>query len=884
MEPLTFFFHKLQMLFCRGRFTEEFAEEMAFHREQVERELREEGMSPDDAQYTALRRIGNETQLREQAHDLLRFRVEGVFQDLHYAFRQLRKNPAHTATVIVILALGIGATTAIFSAVNPILFQPLPYPLAGQIVMIWERHNDGSPWFVNFGTFHGIEERTCSFVAVAALKPWQPTMVGAARPERFEGQRVSAGYFRVLGASPVLGRDFVPADDLHNGPRVVVLSDEVWRRRFARDPSIIGQSMKLDGDLFTVIGVMPAGFENVLAPTAELWAPLQYDPALPTDSREWGHHLRMVGRLRPAITREQATAELDAILHTVGQLYAKGYSESGGTPAGTQLNSLHSEMTHDVRPALLAVLGAVGLVLLIACVNVTNLLLARSVQRHGEFAMRVALGASRIRLTRQLLTESLVLALIGGALGLIVARLGVHALLALVPPGLPRMNAIAADGAVYTFALGMTAIVGIAVGLVPAMQSNNCHFNRALHQSARVIGGRHHALQRTLVVAEVALALVLLVSAGLLLRSLQRLFSVDPGFDASHLLTMQVQESGHYYDSDANRLLFFKNAREAVQAVPGVITADFTGQLPLSGDYDVYGVQFESNPTGEEGGFRYAVTPDYIQTMRIPLRRGRLLGERDTIGAPTAVLISESLARRKFGDRDPTGTRVRLGPDVGHSDRPWATIVGVVGDVRQQSLALAPEDAFYVPITQWPWADEVLSLVVRTQGDAAALAPSIRDAIWSVDKDQPVVRVATMESLLAVSEAKRRFTLIVLEAFALVGLVLAATGIYGILSGSVAERTREIGIRSALGASQRAILGLVLRQGMRLAAIGIVIGLIGAALASRALVTLLFGISRVDPLTYLGVVTLLLAVAAIACWLPASRAARIDPAITLRAE
>ena len=467
---------------------------------------------------------------------------------------------------------------------------------------------------------------------------------------------------------------------------------------------------------------------------------------------------------------------------------------------------------------------------------------------------------------------------------MVIAEVGVRALVALSPPGLPRVNAISVDVAVFVFALGISALVGLGVGLIPAMEINRGDVNQALHKNTRLSSRGHQVMRRVLVMVEVALALVLLVSAGLLLRSLQRLFAVDPGFDGSHLLTMQVQESGHFYDKDAKRIQFFKNALEAVRAVPGVVSADFTGQLPLSGDYEVYGVQFEDHNATEEGGFRYAVTPGYIDTMRIPLRRGRLLNERDTAGAPTAVLVSESFAKRKFGAKDPIGTRVRLGPDVGHADKPWATIVGIVGDVKQESLALAAEDAFYVPTTQWPWADDVLSLVVRTRGDAAALAPSVRNAIWSVDKDQPIVRVATMESLVAVSEAQRRFTLIVLEAFALVGLVLAATGIYGVLSGSVTERTREIGIRGALGASRREILALVVSQGMKLAAFGVVIGLVGAALASQTLVTLLFGVSRLDPFTYLSVIIVLLAVAAIACWVPALRAARVDPAITLRAE
>ena len=884
MEPLTLFFRKLRMLFRRKRFAREFAEEMAFHREQVERDLREEGIACEDAHYAALRRIGNEDRLREQTRDLFSFRFEEVLHDLRYALRQLRKKPAHTATVILILALGIGATTAIFSAVNPVLFKSLPYTEPERITMLWERYSDGSPLFVAFATFHGVRERSRSFDALAAMKPWQPTMVSKTQPERFEGQRVSADYFRVLGITPAIGRNFEAADDLHHGPRVVIFSDALWRRRFAADPAIIGRQITLDGDLHTVIGIMPASFENVLAPSVQIWAPLQYDPSLPPESREWGHHLRMIGRLRADVTRRQARSELDVILSTWGQLYARGYNESGGPPAGILVNALQDDLTRDVKPALVAILGAVGLVLLIACVNVTNLLLARGAQRSSEFAMRLALGSSRARLTRQLLTESFLLALLGGVAGLLLAGVGVRTLVALVPSGLPRASAIRVDGTVFAFTLTVTAIVGLIVGLMPATHSNRGDLSLVLHGSGRITGSRHHLMRRTLVVAEVALALVLLISAGLLLRSLQRLFSVDPGFDASHLLTMQVQESGHYYDSDANRLLFFKNALEAVRAVPGVVSADYTGQLPLSGDYEVYGVQFEGKGQSMEAGFRYAVTPGYIQTMRIPLRRGRLLNDSDTTGAPTAVLINESFASRMFPSQDPIGRRVRLGPDADHEDRPWATVVGVVGDVRQLSLATAAEDAFYVPTTQWPWADDVLSLVVRTQGDAAALAPSIRNAIWSVNKDQPIVRVATMESLLAISEAQRRFTLILLETFAIAGLVLAVTGIYGILSGSVAERTQEIGIRSALGASRRAILALIMRQGMQLASLGIIIGLFAAVLASQALVTLLFGISRVDPLTYFGVVGLLLAIAAIACWLPASRAARIDPAITLRAE
>ncbi len=844
------------------------------------------GLCREDAQRAARLEFGNATVVREQVREsgwenLVRI----FFADVHYSARQLRKNPGFAATAILVLALGIGASTAIFSAVNPILFEPLPYPHPSRLMMIWEMRKGDSPLDVSFGSFHGLAERSRSFDATAVMKPWQPTMTSATQPERFEGQRVSAGYFQTLGAVPALGRDFVAADDRLNGPNVVVLSDRLWRRRFGSDPTIVGHEITLDDNLYTVIAVMPSAFENVLAPSAELWAPLQYDTSLPSDGKEWGHHLRMIGRLRPGVSSSQAASELDVILHTLGQMYAKGYDSSGGVPDGFLVNSLQSDLTRGVRAALLAVMGAVLLLLLIACVNVTNLLLARGTQRRDEFAMRVALGAARTRLIRQLLTESLLLAILGGVAGMFMAELGVRALVALSPAGLPRVSAIGVDRAAFAFALALTTLIGVAVGLVPAIHASRRDPQMGLQQTSQRTAGGYRFARGTLVVAEVALALVLLVSAGLLLHSLQRLFATDPGFDGSHVLTMQVQQSGHRFDTDSARQQFFTQALEAVRQVPGVTSAAFTSQLPLSGDFDTYGVEFEAYPNDtSEAGFRYAVSPGYFETMHIPLRRGRVLDERDRAGAPVAVLISESFAKRKFPHQDPLGQRVRIGPDIGHARAPWDIIVGVVGDVKQTSLALTEADAFYTTPAQWSWVDNVQSLVVRTRGDAAALAPAVRSAIWSVDKDQPIVRVATMESLLAASEAQRRFALILFEAFALVALALAATGMYGVLAGSVTERIREIGIRAALGASRRNILALVVRQGLLLTAVGVVIGLIGALAASQALTTLLFGISQLDPITYLGVILLLVAVAVVACGLPAWRAAQVDPSITLRAE
>jgi putative ABC transport system permease protein len=811
--------------------------------------------------------------------------MTGLVQDVRYAFRQLRKTPGFACTVIVILALGIGSTTAIFSAINPILFEPLPYPQARRILMIWYTGEDGSRIPQTFHTYRELAERSRSLEAIAVMKPWQPALSGADHPERLDGQRVSANYFHALGVPPALGRDFQSSDDVYDGPKVVILGNGLWQRIFDGDSNIIGRQVRLDDDNYTVIGVMPRMFDNVLDPAAEIWAPLQYDTGniVSLQTREWGHHLRMIGRLRAGISISQAQSDLDLIAHSRVPEFPRPAWAS--LDQGFITNSLQDDVAGGVKPALLAILGAVVLVLLIACVNVTNLLLARGVMRRGEFSMRAALGAPRTRLVRQLLTESFLLAMLGGALGMVVAQIGVHALVVLSPPELPRVNAIRVDGAVFTFALGITAVVGLVVGLIPALQAFHGDLNVGVQQRSGRTAGGHQATRRTLVVAEVAIALVLLVSAGLLLRSLGRLFAIDPGFDASHVLTMQVQETGHRFDTDRARDQFFTQALEAVRQVPGVTTAALTSQLPLSGDFDTFGVQFESDRSSNaEAGLRYAVSPDYFQTMHIPLRHGRLLDNHDVAGAPSAIVLSESFAKRKFPNQDPLGQRVRIGPDIGRSDRPWGTIVGVVGDVKQTSLALADSDAFYTSTTQWSWVDRVQSLVIRTRGDAAGLAPAVRQAIWSVDKNQPIVRVATMNSLLDNSEAERHFVLTLFEAFGLAALVLAATGIYGVLSGSVSERIREIGLRSALGATRTDILALIVRQGMSMAGLGVAIGLSGAVIASRSLTTLLFGVSRLDPFTYVGVVALLVAVSMNACAVPAWRAAKVDPMVALRYE
>ena len=855
------------------------------------------GLSREEARRQALIRLGGAEQTRQAYRERQTLPwVEGLIQDLRYGLRMMARKAGFTTIAVLTLAIGIGASTAIFSAIKPILIDALPYPHASRLTMLWEMRTNGAPMPVTFGSFHGVAEQSHMFDALAVYKPWQPAATGASqadRPERLLGQRVSAEFFRTLGIAPQLGRDFQAADDRYRGPNVAVISDALWRRRFGGDPAIVGKQIRLNGNLYDVIAVMPPSFEDVLDPAAEIWAPLQYDPSLPWDGREWGHHLRMIGRLKAGVTEEQAGSEISVILHGLATQYAKGYNSSGGAPDSIVVHSMQHDLTQAVRPALLAVLGAVLLLLLIACVNVANLLLARGAQRRAEFAVRAALGAPQGRLTRQLLTESILLAGLGGMFGMLVAEAGERAIVILSPPGLPRLNAVTLDGRVFLFALALTTLIGIVVGFISNWQVGRSDFESGMRQrSSRTTDGHGH-VRRLLVIAEVSIAVVLLVSAGLLLRSMQRLFAVDPGFDSSHLLTMRMQDSGSRDVSDALRLQSLQQTLERVQRVPGVVSAGLTSQLPLGGDQDIYGIQFEKDnkPVGD-AGYRYAVTPGYFAAMQIPLRRGRLLDDHDTVGGPVAVLISQSLADREFGAQDPIGQHVRLGPEAGRSDKPWATIVGVVGNVKQESLAITQQDAFYTTTAQWAFGDDILSIAniqsiaIRTRGDVppASLAPAIQQAIWSVDRDRVISRIATMESLVAATEVERRFVLVLFEAFGMVALVLAAIGIYGVLSGSVTERTREIGVRTALGATRTDILTLILRQGMTMTCIGLAIGLCFGLVAARALAAMLYGISWLDGGTWLGATLLLFAVAGFACLIPARRAASIDPMQALRTE
>lgn len=884
--------HGLGGLLRRDKREREIDAELQSYFEEVSAAWRERGLSAEDARRAAYRECGNLGAAKEQVRT---YGWENTFRtfvaDLRFACRQLRRNPGFTAISIVTLGLGVGASTAIFSAINPILFKPLPYPHSSRILMIWNTWQ-GSRSEISFGTYLELSARSHSFDSTAIFEPWQPTMTSRDEPQRLEGQSVSARFFQVLGVTPSLGRDFRPSDEGPRAARVVILSDRLWLQLFHRDPAAIGQSIKLDGDNYTVIGVMPRSFDDVLSPSAELWTPDAYDAGQITrefNSWAWGNHLRMAARLRPEVSRIQAAGELAAIARTPWPQFPRPRWAS--LERGLIVDSLQDDIAHTVKPALLAVFGAVMIVLAIACVNTINLLLARSAQRVGEFAVRGALGASRRRILRQLVTESMLVTAFGGVLGVAIAIGGVQVIVALSPPELPRLNAIAFDPSAFLFASLLIAIIGLAAGIVPALHVSRNDLQAGLRAASRRIAGTHLWTRRFLVVAEVALAFVLLISAALLLRSMQRLIAVDPGFSPSGLLTMQVVTSGHQFDDAPSnpggaqrRRAFFAQALEAVRRVPGVESAAFTTLLTLSDDPPVvgqYGAQFDDQDS--QSGytvFRYAVSPAYFQTMQIPLISGRLLDERDTETAPQAAIISQSLARHHFGNRNPIGGRLHVGP----TNRPWYTVVGVVGDVKQTSLSIDQDDAVYLSTRQTWFADDTLSFVIRARGNPAPLVPSVKAAIWSVDKNQPIVRILTMDRMMAISEAQRRFILILFEAFGVVALLLAAIGLYGVLSGSVSERIHEIGVRMTLGATRSNILSLALRDGMRLTAFGIGLGICGAFVAGRAMNSLLFGTSALDPISWIGMTALLALVAVLACWFPAWRGSRVDPATILRSE
>jgi len=823
--------------------------------------------------------------------------VIGPFlQDLRYGARMLWKSPVVTLVAVAALALGIGANTAIFSVVNTVLLRPLPFAEADRLVMVWDTHPFALKLGYDYipssnGTFADFRQQSESFEQMAALDTWTVNLTGRNEPERIEGTQVSSSLFPLLRARPLLGRAFTPEEEKPGAARVVVMSHGLWQRRFGGDANILGQTVTLDGEKYEVVGVMPPDFtfpQNSGLPAffpfaqkTDLWTPW----VLTEEQRQnrGSHHIAVIGRLKPGRTLQQAQAELGTIASRLEQQYPDDLKDFG-----VSVMPLHEQVIGKSRVAILVLLCVVAFVLLIACANVANLLLARAAARQKEVAIRTALGASRGRVIRQLLTESVLLSFIGGALGVLLAMWGVDLLIALSPGDIPRTGEIGIDARVLGFTFGVSLLTGLVFGLAPALQASKQDLHEALKEGGRggTTGPRRARVRSILIVFEVALALVLLVGAGLLVRSFFKLRNVSPGFDPENVLTLNVPLPGTRYKDGAQASAFYQRLIERLKALPGVEAVGAVSQLPLTGAEEIDGFDIEGRPGPASGAdvqtadFR-VVSTDYFRAMKIPLVSGRYFTEQDTAGAPGVIIIDETLARRFFPNEDPLGKRINEGGSPNRLG--FLTIVGVVAGIKHSSLDAEPKPAMYVSYLQSHWLD--MTLTVRAGGGGAEnLAAAVRREVWALDKDQPVAGVQTLESLFAKAVAPQRFQMMLVGLFAAVALLLSVVGIYGVMAYAVTQRTHEIGIRMALGAQRGDVFKLLMSQGMAQALIGVAIGLAGAFALTRLMSSLLFGVSATDPLTFAGVSLLLSSVALLACYVPARRATKVDPMVALRYE
>ncbi|HKQ92036.1 MAG TPA: ABC transporter permease [Blastocatellia bacterium] len=877
---------RLLALLRKSEMERELDDELRYHIEQQAEQNIRLGMNPEEARRAARKAFGGVEQAKERSRDARGVRwIEELLQDLRYGARMLRKNPGFTAVAALTLALGIGANTAIFSVVNAVLLRPYPYKDQDRLMWLWETNLPEIPRLSpSPANFLDWQKQNTVFEQLEACNVMNFNLVGGANSARIRGMVITHGFLSMLGIRPRIGRDFLPDEDRAGRNNVVILSHDLWQRQFGGDPNILNQSIKLDDQPFTVIGVMPPN-RGFRFQDDHLWTPIAFTAEQIQNRR--GGILNVFGRLKPEATLEQARSEMSAI---AGRL-ANQYPDTN-TGWNVTVDPMVEEAVSQIRPSLLLLLGAVTFVLLIACANVANLLLARAAVRRKEIAVRTALGASRWRIVRQLLTESLLLSLAGAIIGLTLASWGLKIMIAMADNIWPRIMDFSLDVRILVFTSAITLLTGLSFGLVPALQTSKPNLNEMLKDAGRgsTEGGSRQVARNALVVIEVAISLVLLVGAGLLIRSFIGLQRVDPGFDPKNALTVSISLTERNYPEKDRQAAFYSRLIERVSALPGVQVTGAATAAPFSdahwGGHMGRGLRIEGrtgDQAGNQGGASYySVSPNYFRAMDIPLLRGRLFTEFDTKDAPRVAIINSTMANRYFPNEDPIGKRIQLTSMFNNGPEFYREIVGIVGDVKSHSLYQETYPQTYEPHTQEPFP--FMTLVVRAAGDPTGLSESIRREVLQLDKEQPVFRIETLDQLIAISTGPRRFSMMLFGVFAAAAIALASIGLYGVMSYAVTQHTQEIGIRMALGARRPDVLWLILRHGARLTLCGVAVGILAAWAMTRLLINLLYGVSATDPLTFIGVSLLLIGVALLACYIPARRATKVDAMVALRCD